>query len=135
MTKPRKTTTIEPAAPVKRRRRRRRRTNQLLSQRLITEVNQKKRQFLREVGSMLSDALGFEVRVTLVRPKIDLSPAMRRAARMTKAQARRQIAESAQAPIVPGSRQLPVTKHADGSSSFVVPKRKRPGSLDDLLPI
>ena len=114
----RKTTAIPAAAPVeapKRRRRRRRRRNQLLSQRLITEVNQKKRQFLREVGSMLSDALGFEVRVTLVRPKVELSPAMRRAARMTKAQARRQIADSMQAPIVPGKR------HA--------------GPLDDLLPI
>jgi hypothetical protein len=121
--------------PKRRRRRRRRRSNQLLSQRLITEVNQKKRQFLREVGAMLTDALGFEVRVTLVPPKVALSADQRRAARMTKAQARRQIADSAQAPIVPGSRQLKVTKHADGSSSFVVPKRGRRGDLDDLLPI
>jgi len=78
----------------KRRRRRRRRSNQLLSQRLVTEVNQKKRQFLREVGAMLTDALGFEVRVTLVPPKVALSPDQRRASRMTKAQARRQMAES-----------------------------------------
>jgi hypothetical protein len=76
------------------RRRRRRRTNQLLSQRLVTEVNQKKRTFLRDVSQMLTDALGFEVRVTLVRPKVDLSPDQRRAARMTKTQSRRQMAES-----------------------------------------
>lgn len=91
------------AAPPKRRRRRRRRRAQLLSQRLVTEVNQKKRQFLREVGGMLTDALGFEVRVTLVRPKIELSADQRRAARMTKAQARRQMADSMAAPIVPGA--------------------------------
>jgi hypothetical protein len=86
--------TAEKVITPKRRRRRRRRTNQLLSQRLITEVNQKKRQFLREVSAMLTDALGFEVRVSLVARKIALSPDQRRAARMTKAQARRQIADS-----------------------------------------
>src|SRR5438874_1352958 len=54
----------------KKRRRRRRRGNRVLSARLITEVNQKKRQFLREVGAMLTSAMGFEVRVSLVTPKI-----------------------------------------------------------------
>jgi hypothetical protein len=125
------------------RRRRRRRTNQLLSQRLVTEVNQKKRTFLREVGAMLTDALGFEVRVSLAPKKVDLSPDMRRAARMTKKQARRQMADAAQAPV----RILPVTKHADGTSTFVVPaplgttgKRRRtgkatkPGDLNDGIP-
>src|SRR5215813_13499919 len=107
MTTQKHKTTTKPAIPQagptpKRRRRRRRRTNQLLSQRLITEVNQKKRQFLREVSGMLTDAMGFEVRVTLVRPRIDMSPDMRRAARMTKTQARRQMADSVNAPIVPG---------------------------------
>jgi hypothetical protein len=134
-TKTKAVATPAPVAPPKRRRRRRRRTNQLLSQRLITEVNQKKRQFLREVSSMLTDALGFEVRVTLVAPKVALSADQRRAARMTKAQARRQMADSMSAPIVPGSRQLPVKKHADGSYSFVVPKRKPLDTLDDPLPI
>jgi len=90
----------------RRRRRRRRRANHLLSQRLVTEVNQKKRQFLREVSGMLSDALGFEVRVTLVRPKIEMSVDMRRASRMTKAQARRQIADSMSLPVVPGKPKL-----------------------------
>jgi hypothetical protein len=116
----RKTTAPAAPAPVeqpkRRRRRRRRRSNQLLSARLITEVNQKKRQFLREVGSMLTDALGFEVRVTLVPPKVAMSADMRRASRMTKAQARRQVADSMVAPIVPG-------------------KPKRLGSLNDVLPI
>jgi len=101
--------------PTKRRRRKRRRTNQLLSQRLITEVNQKKRQFLREVSSMLTDALGFEVRVTLVAPKVDMSPAMRKAARMTKKQARRQMADSMSAPIVPGKPE-PQWVKPDGSA-------------------
>jgi len=101
------------AAPApRRRRRRRRRTNQLLSQRLVTEVNQKKRTFLRDVSQMLTDALGFEVRVTLVRPKVDLSPDQRRAARMTKAQSRRQMADSMVAPIVARARILPGTKRA-----------------------
>lgn len=113
-TKP--TATAAPAPAPKRRRRRRRRSNQLLSQRLVTEVNQKKRQFLREVSSMLTDALGFEVRVTLVRPRVELSADQRRAARMTKAQARRQIADSMSAPIVPGK------------------PHRRAGSLNDLLP-
>lgn len=52
---------------------------------------------------MLTDALGFEVRVTLVAPKVDASPDMRRAARMTRAQARRSIADSMSVPIVPGA--------------------------------
>lgn len=84
-----------PPEKKKRRRRRRRRSQQLLSARLITEVNQKKRTFLRDVSQMLTDALGFEVRVTLVKPKVDMTPDMRRASRMTKAQSARQIAESA----------------------------------------
>ena len=121
----------------KRRRRRRRRTNQLLSQRLVTEVNQKKRQFLRDVSGMLTDALGFEVRVTLVAPKVALSADMRRAARMTKAQASRQIADSFNAPIVPGSPgpalltemlNAPFKRHRAA-------KAKRVDSLSDPLPI
>jgi hypothetical protein len=121
-TKAKTTASADPAPVKRRRRRRRRRTNQLLSQRLITEVNQKKRTFLREVGAMLTDALGFEVRVTLVPPKVDLSAGQRRAARMTKAQARRQMADSAHAPIVPGVRSLPVTRNGDGTMSVYVPK-------------
>lgn len=91
-----------PTAPKKRRRRRRRRSNQLVSQRLVTEVNQKKRQFLREVSTMLTDSFGFPVRVSLLRVNYAATPDMRRAARMTKAQARRQMADSANAPVVPG---------------------------------
>jgi hypothetical protein len=116
------TTTTTAAPAPRKRRRRRRRTNQLLSQRLVTEVNQKKRTFLREVSAMLTDALGFDVRVTLAPKKLDHTPDMRRAARMTKKQARRQMADSMSAPVVPGSRILPVTKHADGTHRFNAPK-------------
>jgi hypothetical protein len=81
------------------RRRRRRSRQQIVAQRVLTDIKAKQREFLRAAGAMLSDALGFEVRVSLVRAKPDLSPAMRRAARMTKKQARRQIADSMHAPI------------------------------------
>src|SRR5262245_23918200 len=93
------TTTAEPTliAP-RRKRRRRRKRSQLISQRLVTEVNQRKRAFLREVSGMLTDAMGFEVRVSLVRPKLDLSPLQRQAQRMTKKQARRQMIDAAMAP-------------------------------------
>lgn len=93
--KPKIVATAATSKQAPRRRRRRRRTNKLLSQRLITEVNQKKRQFLREVSQMLTDALGFQVRVSLVQPRIEMTPGMRRAARMTVKQSRRQIADSA----------------------------------------
>jgi hypothetical protein len=103
------TASAEPSQPAtpRRRRRRRRRSSSLLSQRLITEINQKRRAFLREIGGMLTDALGFEVRVTLVTPKPDLSPEMRRASRMTKAQARRQMADSALAPLAGTKPRMP----------------------------
>jgi hypothetical protein len=113
---------VAPQPAPRRRRRRPRRTNALLSQRLITEVNQKKRTFLREVSTMLTDALGFEVRVSLVNRKPDFSPDMRRAARMTKKQARRQMADAAQAPVVPGK---PASKPA---------RRGKAGELNDGIP-
>lgn len=88
------------ALPKKRRRRRRSRS-QVLAQRVLVDIRHKQRDFLKQASAMLSDALGFEVRVALVRVKPDLSPAMRKASRMTRKQARRQMAESMQAPIAP----------------------------------
>lgn len=77
-------------------RRRRRSTAQVVAARTLTDIKQKRLAFLREVSAILSDALGFTVKVSLIKPdRMDgLSPDQRRAARMTKAQARRQMADS-----------------------------------------
>lgn len=122
-----KNTTAQPAdqaAPRRRRRRRRRNASQVLAARTIGEIKAKKRQFLKDVGAILTDALGFTVKVSLSTPSTvpaDATPAMRKAARMPAATARRQIADSMHAPIVPGSRTLPTTRHRDGSITFNVP--------------
>lgn len=99
---------MPPELPKKKRRRRRRRTSQLLSARLITDVNKKKRDFLRQVSQMLTDALGFDVRVSLVAPKMEMTPAMRKASRMTKAEVRQYTAEYMSAPL-----HAPVSKDQD----------------------
>lgn len=86
------------------RRRRRRSSSELIAQRSIVEIKQRKRAFLREVGEILSDALGFHVKVTLAKPSTlpaDATPAMRKAHRMPAAQARRQIADAMHAPLAP----------------------------------
>ena len=77
-------------------RRRRRNKAQLIAARTLIDIKQKKLAFLREVSSILSDALGFTVKVTLSKPDrmSGLSPDQRRAARMTRKQARRQMADS-----------------------------------------
>jgi hypothetical protein len=82
-------------------RRRRRSSAQIVAARTLTDIKQRKLAFLREVSSILSDALGFTVKVTLSKPDrmAGLSPDQRRAARMTKAEARRQMADSAFAPL------------------------------------
>jgi hypothetical protein len=87
-----------------RRRRRRRSSSEVIAQRSIIEIKQRKRAFLREVGEILSDALGFHVKVTLAKPSTlpaDATPAMRKAHRLPKAQAKRQIADSMHAPLAP----------------------------------
>jgi len=104
-----------PTTP-KRRRRRRRSRSQVLAQRVLIDIRHKQRDFLRQCSAMLSDALGFEVRVALVRVKPELSPDMRRASRLTRKQARRQMADSMSAPVVPGG------------------GRKRAAGLDDAIP-
>ena len=77
-------------------RRRRRNSSQLIAQRTLVEIKQKRLQFLREVSHLLSDALGFTVKVSLVKPDrmAGLSPSQRRAARMSKKVARRQIQDA-----------------------------------------
>jgi len=97
---PKATPAPEPVpVPPKRRRRRRRSRSQVLAQRVLIDIRHKQRDFLRQCSAMLSDALGFEVRVALVRAKPELSPDMRRASRMTRKQARRQMADSMHAPV------------------------------------
>jgi hypothetical protein len=77
-------------------RRRRRSASQIVAQRTLVDIKQRKLAFLREVSSILSDALGFTVKVALVKPDrmVGLSPDQRRAARMTKQQARAQMREA-----------------------------------------
>lgn len=81
-------------------RRRRRTTSQIIAARTLTDIKQRKHAFLRDVSAILSEALGFAVKVSLSKPDrmAGLSLDQRRAARMTKKQARRQIADSAFAP-------------------------------------
>jgi hypothetical protein len=71
-------------------RRRRRSSTKLLSQRTITEINAKRRAFIRDVSAILTEALGFPVRVSLVKPDrlAGLSPDQRRFARLSKKDAR-----------------------------------------------
>lgn len=93
------------AAPAPRRRRRRRRSKAaIIGQRVIVDIKRKEREFLRTVSTILTDALGFPVRVSHVKVKEPMSPDMRRASRMTRKQAARAIAESFNAPVVPGSK-------------------------------
>jgi hypothetical protein len=77
-------------------RRRRRSATQLVAARTLIDIKQKKLAFLREVSAILSDALGFTVKVSLSRPdRMDgLSLDQRRAARMTKRDARRQMRDA-----------------------------------------
>jgi hypothetical protein len=79
-------------------RRRRRSAAQLVAQRTLVEIKAKRLAFLREVSTLLSDALGFTVKVSLARAdarsSADYTPAMRRAARLSKKDARRQMREA-----------------------------------------
>jgi hypothetical protein len=81
-------------------RRRRRSSSQLIAARTLIEIKAKKRAFLKEISAILTDALGFTVKVSLVAPDrlAGLSPGQRKAARLTRKEARRQIIESAFAP-------------------------------------
>lgn len=49
-------------------RRKRRTRTEILAARTITDIKKKKVDFLREVGRILSEALGFDVKVTLSKP-------------------------------------------------------------------
>jgi len=54
----------------------------------LTSVNRKRLTFLREVSEILSDSLGFQVKVSLVKAKQPSNVAMRRAERLSKKEAR-----------------------------------------------
>lgn len=77
-------------------RRKRRTATERLAQQTIKDVKARKRAFLKDVSKILSDALGFEVRVALVapNPKAGFSPDMRRASRLSKKDARQQIRDA-----------------------------------------
>jgi hypothetical protein len=77
-------------------RRRRRRQSEIVAQRTLTDIRQRKLAFLRDVSTLLTDALGFTVKVSLVKPDrlAGMPPNMKRAARMTKKQARQQMLDA-----------------------------------------
>jgi hypothetical protein len=77
-------------------RRRRRNATQLVAARTLIDIRQKKRTFLKEVGAILSEALGFDVKVSLSKPDphANLSPEQRRYARMSRADARAQVRDA-----------------------------------------
>jgi hypothetical protein len=77
-------------------RRRRRSTRAIVAERALIDIKQRKRAFLKEVSAILTETLGFTVRVSLVAPnRLDgLSLDQRRAARMTKKDARRQMRDA-----------------------------------------
>lgn len=74
--------------------RKRRSRSAVVSAGTVAAIKARKRSFLRDVSSLLSDALGFAVRVSMVPPKVDLSPDQRRAARRPAAVNRKLIAAS-----------------------------------------
>lgn len=77
-------------------RRRRKNSTHLLAVRTLVDIKAKRLAFLRDVSAILTEALGFTVKVSLVKPnRLDgMSPDMRRAARMTKKQARAQMRDA-----------------------------------------
>jgi hypothetical protein len=83
-------------AVTKPKRRRRRSKLQALATRTIGDIKRKERQFLREVSAILTEALGFPVRVSHVKvpATVPMTPRMNRFARLPKREAHRQIMES-----------------------------------------
>lgn len=100
-------------------RRTRRKRGQVLAERALREIKAKKTAFLREVSTILTDTLGFSVKVSLSQKKEPTTPAMRAAARRPAAENRRQMAELMQQPDA-----LAIPKHLE----------RRPAKLDDAMP-
>lgn len=77
-------------------RRRKRSSTEILAKRTLIDIKAKKLQFLREVSKLLSDALGFNVRVSLGKAStiVGYTPEMRKAQRMTKKEARAQMRDA-----------------------------------------
>lgn len=78
------------------RKRRRRSKSAVVAAATLVAIKARKRAFLREVSSLLSDALGFPVRVSMVPPPVELSPGERRASRRSAAENRKLVRESAE---------------------------------------
>lgn len=77
--------------------RRRRSKADVVSAATLRAIKARKRVFLSEVSKLLSDALGFSVRVSMAAPKVDKTdwtPSMRKASRMSAAESRRQVADA-----------------------------------------
>ena len=75
---------------------RRRSKSAVVAAATVAAIKARKRAFLREVSSLLSDALGFPVRVSMLPPSPDLSPDQRRASRRSAAENRSRIRASAE---------------------------------------
>jgi hypothetical protein len=105
-------------------RRRRRRRSVLFAERVIRDVKRKEREFLRDVSKMLSEAIGFPVRVSRVKLAEPTSIEMRRARRMTKKQARQQIA-NAFAPVAAPAAEPAVAKRPRKPSKKDAAETKR----------
>lgn len=76
--------------------RRRRSKSAAVAAATVAEIKARKRAFLREVSSLLSDALGFPVRVSMVPRTVDLSPDERRASRRSARDNRARVRASAE---------------------------------------
>lgn len=77
-------------------RRRKRNSTEILAKRTLIDIKAKKLQFLREVSELLSAALGFSVKVSLgkTNPTAGFSPSMRKAHRMSMAEAHAQMKDA-----------------------------------------
>lgn len=104
-------------APKPKRRRRRRSAGAILAQRVVVDVKKAKLEFLRKASTILTDALGFQVRVSLATPKAAaMPPDMRKASRMTKKQTRRYTADMLNGGVL------------------TIPRDKATAKLDDPMP-
>lgn len=104
--------------------RKRRSRSAALSADTLRAIKARKRVFLGEVSRLLSEALGFAVSVSMARPKLDLSPDQRRASRLSKAAARRQVRESAGFGVVHPAEPFvfDVVEEPDGSTTYLIPE-------------
>lgn len=109
--------------------RKRRSRSAVVSAGAVAAIKARKRAFLADVSQLLSDALGFAVRVSMVAPKVDLSPDQRRASRLSVSAARRQIRDSAGFGVVHRADPFvfEVVDEPDGSTTYLIPEASDEG--------